>query len=442
MSDLLSWLQDRRDHCSMTFEPIEFTASKEWEYRKGKLVHHTGGFFSIGGLIPTAAMASFDERSQPIILQPEVGVLGFLIYETEKSFEWLMQAKAEPGNTERVQLAPTVQATYSNYMRKHGGGKTHYLSYFQGGRPTIPCADSLHSEQGTRFLNKFNRNSTQIVDARLSEKSNLYKWFSSAEVRQVLSSDFAVNTDARSVIVTSPWSLIASNKDPFSAPCKHDSFMALCRASYTSTAREKIDTLALELLQQERERLGLVITDCSLASLPGWDMHDGGLDCKEGNEVLTVRYFDVSASEREKPQWDQPLVQSFDEGQVALFCQIRQGALHVFLRFSHEIGLTGGVEFGPSYQSESRISQMRQVKAFMDKLPVGPLLSVMQSDEGGRFMKSVSRYSIYLLSGSDEMPHDASGMWVNLSELEQMCRTPKLLTNEARSCISLLLSYS
>ena len=70
----------------------------------------------------------------------------------------LVQAKVEPGNIGYAQLAPTVQATQSNYERVHGSQETPFLDWFLGQRQDAVLDDCLQSEQGSRFLGKFNRN--------------------------------------------------------------------------------------------------------------------------------------------------------------------------------------------------------------------------------------------------------------------------------------------
>ena len=41
-----------------------------------------------------------------------------------------MQAKIEPGNINKIQLSPTIQATKSNFTQKHGGRKTELFGIF------------------------------------------------------------------------------------------------------------------------------------------------------------------------------------------------------------------------------------------------------------------------------------------------------------------------
>jgi oxidase EvaA len=46
--------------------------------------------------------------SQPIINQPEVGYLGFIVKKINGVMHFLIQAKIEPGNVNCVQLSPTI----------------------------------------------------------------------------------------------------------------------------------------------------------------------------------------------------------------------------------------------------------------------------------------------------------------------------------------------
>ena len=64
----------------------------------------------------------------PIIVQKELGILG--IIKDKVKNKYLLQAKVEPGNKNKLQLSPTVQATKSNYERVHGGKKIPYLNIF------------------------------------------------------------------------------------------------------------------------------------------------------------------------------------------------------------------------------------------------------------------------------------------------------------------------
>jgi len=427
----------------MTCDPIVLSDSKEWSMQGGMLTHQTGGFFSVGGIVVSAPQSTAKAIVQPIIFQPEIGILGFLIQETNESCKWLVQAKPEPGNKGLVQIAPTVQATYSNYMCKHGGSNTHYLSYFTGDQNISAHSDSLQSEQGNRFAEKFNRNSVLSVVDNPSIAGDMFYWASSGDLRQALLTDYCVNTDARSVLTTAPWRLISSRMEPFECGFEDDDFRSLCRASYMhEDGNEEIIEQATSLLATARDGLDLQIEVCALDELPGWNFHEAGIDSLAPDAELNIRYYTVHAPEREKALWDQPLVHSLRVGEVTLICQRRDGVLQVFLALQYEPGLTGGVEFGASYQAEGKIIDTSSMLTFIDRAKPQRVLSVRQSDEGGRFMMSLAQYSVLLLSDTDQIPNENVGIWVTLNQLEKLCRAPKLLTNEARSCVSLLLGLA
>ena len=48
-----------------------------------------------------------------------------------KTNKYILQAKVEPGNINKIQISPTVQATKSNYSRIHGGKTIPFLKYFK-----------------------------------------------------------------------------------------------------------------------------------------------------------------------------------------------------------------------------------------------------------------------------------------------------------------------
>ena len=85
-----------------------------------------------------------------MIDQPELGWLGFVVRTAGAGVEWLVQAKTEPGNVHGTQLAPTLQATRSNFTRVHGGRPTRFLDLFRAGDAVL--SDGPHSEQGSAFL--------------------------------------------------------------------------------------------------------------------------------------------------------------------------------------------------------------------------------------------------------------------------------------------------
>ena len=127
-------------------------------------------------------------------------------------------------------LAPTVQATRSKYLRVHGGRPTMHLDHF-----TSPdrreLSSSLQSEQGSRFLGKYNRNVTVKVGDDVEPSDDL-QWFHFTSVQRALLTDFAVNTDARSTLVTTPWECLVPGRLPFDSTGESSPLRRLLAASF------------------------------------------------------------------------------------------------------------------------------------------------------------------------------------------------------------------
>lgn len=276
MSTSLEWLRQRRRATTLRIRSIPWRRSREWNLADGAFRHRTGGFFSVVGVRATARIPALDGVSQPIIHQPEIGILGFLVTPGQGEWRWLVQAKAEPGNVGVVQLAPTVQATYSNYSRRHGGDPTPYLEHFLESGVAFPN-DGAHSEQGLRFWGKFNRNMTRVIDSPLPAVDSHFQWFGAGELRAALRSDYAMNTDARSVIVTSPWRFMAEEERPFAAIARRDSRLAALRDSHAVEVNE--DRLAgiRGLVRDLRAASALRVDAIPLEDLDGWRLDAEGI---------------------------------------------------------------------------------------------------------------------------------------------------------------------
>ncbi|MGW1291189.1 NDP-hexose 2,3-dehydratase family protein, partial [Streptomyces sp. NPDC002586] len=132
VADVSGWLEDfgRRAYTRVERIPLDRLEGWREDPGTGDIRHETGRFFAVEGLRvqnPGGPVTGWD---QPIINQPEIGILGILAKEFDGTLKFLMQAKVEPGNRNGLQLSPTVQATRSNYTRVHRGRTVPYLEYF------------------------------------------------------------------------------------------------------------------------------------------------------------------------------------------------------------------------------------------------------------------------------------------------------------------------
>jgi oxidase EvaA len=155
-----SWIALRVASNKLIVERVPLSALEQWSIddATGDLVHRSGKFFRVYGARVQSSLGRVREWDQPLIDQPEIGILGIVAKEFDGVLHFLMQAKIEPGNVDGVQLTPTVQATRSNYTQVHQGVRPPYVDYFLDRSQSKVLVDQLQFEQGSAFFRKRNRN--------------------------------------------------------------------------------------------------------------------------------------------------------------------------------------------------------------------------------------------------------------------------------------------
>ena len=174
-----------------------------WYISKDSIFHESKKFFKIIGIDVKSNLIG-KNWDQPIMVQNELGILG--IIKDKKKERYLLQAKVEPGNKNKLQLSPTVQATKSNYTRIHGGKKIPFLSFFINKKKNFIS----QSEQGYRYLFKFNYNSLVETTKSIKIFDNFY-WFNKKDLTKLVKIKSILNMDTISVFST----FILKNKIDF-----------------------------------------------------------------------------------------------------------------------------------------------------------------------------------------------------------------------------------
>ena len=97
LTEFHSWLAQRRAANIYAVHVVGLDQLDGWHFdiSSGNLVHRTGRFFSIEGIEISTDHREIPTWMQPIIMQPEVGIL---VKEFDGVPHCLMQAKMEPGN--------------------------------------------------------------------------------------------------------------------------------------------------------------------------------------------------------------------------------------------------------------------------------------------------------------------------------------------------------
>jgi oxidase EvaA len=210
LDEILRWLEDFRKNNKNSVELIGIEDLQKWyvEEHTGNIRHESGKFFSIEGVRIKTGSREVDSWFQPIINQPEIGILGILVKKVEGIYYFLMQAKTEPGNINEYQISPTVQATKSNYTQIHGGKLPPFVEIFLNRRQNEGVkiiAESLQSEEGARFWKKNNLNVIlEIPEQEFAHIPNEFCWMTLYQIKQLLLKDNIINVCARSVLACLP----------------------------------------------------------------------------------------------------------------------------------------------------------------------------------------------------------------------------------------------
>ncbi|ORT56523.1 NDP-hexose 2,3-dehydratase family protein [Streptomyces sp. CB03238] len=432
-----AWLEARRTAHVFSSERVPLTEIDGWHFAAdtGNLVHRSGRFYSVEGLRVQTSNGPYPQWHQPVINQPETGVLGILCQEFDGVLHFLMQAKMEPGNRPLLQLSPTVQATRSNYTRAHNGAAVRHIEFFLGARGDRTIADSLQSEHGWWFYRKRNRNMiVELVDEEIAYDED-FCWLTLGQIYGLLARDTVINMDSRTVLSCLP-SVGAAVDGPA------DRFQRALAASREPSAGA-LTTLP-ELLRWHTDQLcehWVDATRIPLRDLPGWRHTDEAIVRDDGRHfrVVGVR---VEAGNREVTSWSQPLIEPHGPGLAALLVREFDGVLHALVHAKVEGGLVDALELGPTVQCRPGNYDDDEQPLFLDQvLGAGPGLiryDAVQAEEGGRFLGADFRYVIAEAGETltEELPPGYA--WLTASQLGDLIRRGQYLSVQARTLVTCL----
>lgn len=448
--EFMAWFDDKRisGHFSVERAPLDALDKWKFDSDQSALGHASGKFFRIEGLRVCTNFGSTPSWDQPIINQPEIGILGILTKVFDGVRYFLMQAKMEPGNINTLQLSPTVQATKSNFSRVHAGKLPAYLEYFVDKDKSRVLIDQLQTEQGGRFLRKRNRNIVIEVSGEVALLDD-FKWLTLAELRRLLSFNNFVNMDARSVLSTIPLlddeqlvRLRHSGLDTLLGSCGLGGLgESIVRSACEETDSYRTRDEVISWFTEQLVRYELAVQKVPLTDLAGWTV--GKWEIARSERFFTVIGVHVEAGSREVARWSQPLFADPRVGLLGFVAKKINGILHLLVQAKVEPGHIDVVELCPtvSCSSYETVAMQTTRPAFFDHF-VGESkgkihLDVLQSEEGGRFYHLQNRNMLVEIGEHQELAIPANYMWMTLAQVTELMRH-SMFNIEARSLISSL----
>jgi len=389
-------------------------------------------------------MGPVPQWSQPIIYQPEIGILGILCQKRQGVLQFLLQAKIEPGNVGHAQLSPTLQATKSNYTRVHKGKIPAFLDYFVDPVRDWILFDQLQSEQGGRFFKKRNRNMLLLVP---SEETLVvpdgFRWMTLRQIKCLARSPNTINMNTRTVLSCLS---IVSCESAVVAP----TLAAILGSGmgtiglYDSLFRREQGLHGLEgilsHLTNLKTRVVLDVERCHIDQLEDWSVEEYEIVHRHSRffRMIGAR---IRIDGREVQSWSQPLIQPRHEGLVGFLVRSIDGIDHVLVQAKMEAGNFDSLELAPTVQCitgnyRRPTYEIPYIDHFLSPKEQQILVDCMQSEEGGRFYQEENRYVVVQVDEDFPIEVEDNFIWMTLGQVKLFIKFNNYFNVEARSLIT------
>lgn len=387
----------------------------------GALEHESGRFFRVIGANTAPEYLTAGPHEHPMLDQPEIGMLCLFLTEINNEPYGLIAFKFEPGTPEGIEVAPSFQATKSNYEGAHGGSAVPGQEIaFSDRHPTL--ADAVQREQEAWFLGKVNRNRVIMIPTDDAEPLNRLipdsYWVPLRILLQGLLVDNLLNMDLRSIL-----SMIAV--DNTLGP-------VLTSQQIRSTAESIRSRLGKPLSTQSR----------SLLELPGWTYNSSLVGPSSNSATIVGRR--VRVETREVAEWDQPFLSPGSKAQCTLAARRDETgrSWEIALIPRRRLGSTRGSTLEATIQRHHRThgdgehlseDRLHELVSAADKV-----VSAEHAEEGGRFYHAQTQYQVVLLGRTELRATTERWQWTHLDVANALIADGDCLSVEARTCIAML----
>lgn len=440
ISHIFEWVEEKNKNLKVSIVKNRLSDSDNWFYdeKAGEIRNKNRSFFQIKGLQQYKDGQLIIE--QPVLIQNEIGYLGIICKEIDGVLRFLMQAKIEPGNVNKIQISPTIQATKSNFTQKHGGKKPAYLDYFLNADKYTILFDQIQSEQSSRFSGKRNRNIIILVNEDI-EVLPSHMWMTLGQIKELMKTDNLVNMDTRTVISCIPYSLFEISDEEKAEIAEMFSDKAMFES--VTAKPDRMDFIRVYRYINDYKMLSMGENKLvPLKELSGWDFTDNGIVCKK-EYPFKVIFCDIEIEGREVTRWTQPLFEAVGMATFGLIMADIDGKRKFLVRALPEAGCFDGIELAPTVQLEASCSEERRdivTEIFFEayEKKEGVVKDVILSEEGGRFYCEQNKNIIL------HLPYEKVGdlpkgyFWLDFATLNNMVQYNNVLNIQLRNLLSLL----
>ncbi len=387
-----NWIKSQRNKQKIKIKITKISELDKWKLDKTKLSHLSKKFFKIIGI---NIKTNFFTKGwdQPIIKQNEVGILG--IIKNDKDNKYLLQAKIEPGNINKLQLSPTVQATKSNYSVVHGGKKVLFLNFFLKKQKF----KSFQSEQAFRYYNKQNANIIFHTNKKI-QKADEFMWFKKEEIYFLLKKKNLINMDTLSV---------------FSCFVK--------KKTFDKPLNSLSDINDWILKNDTKYFLKTKIKE--LSRLKEWRITNEKIYHKNNN-FFSIIGLNVVSNTREVNKWSQPIIKGKNMSLAGFIMKDFNNTRHYLCRYilkpgskKSTISCTVNTSDIDNYKHLFSLSdfQKKIIKNYFLNKKKSFIYNNILSEEGGRFYHSQINYKALYLNKNEEINKPNTYIWLSHNQI-------------------------
>ena len=343
---------------------IDIKKLKKWNFAETTIHHTSNKFFNFKYYEIQSNDGKISETYySPFIIQKEVGILGILAKKFKNEYKYLLQAKFEPGNINKIQISPTLQATKSNYTKVHKGKSANFVSFFLNAiiKKNYIFKKKL-PEQGTRYINKFNQNIIIEIKNEYIKVPKNFLWVSKNEIKNLLKKNNLLNMDTLSVL-----SCVVKKESQSTSYCTNNEI------------KDKIS--AFNKSHNQKKKL------LSLINLKGWEYKNKKIVNlkKEYFSIIGIR---TITNSREIKSWDQPIIKEYHKGIVGFIVKKFNNSIHYYMQIVKEPGYVNPLLTASICIKDFSIKDYNKnffIKILKKTNKSKVLFKKTLSEEGGRF---------------------------------------------------------
>lgn len=163
----------------------------------------------------------------------------------------------------------------------------------------------------------------------------------------------------------------------------------------------------------------------------------------ESGKFFSIEGLSVQTNFGEVPRWTQPIINQPEIGFLGLIAKRINGVLHFLMQAKMEPGNINIIQLSPTLQAtKSNYTRVHKGKSppfiefFHDSKKRKTLVDVLQSEQGGRFLRKRNRNIIIEINHDTEIERTPDFIWLTLGQIATLLKRNNVVNMDARTVLS------